>query len=74
VFDAQPYSRGLDVDLCPEIEPFPVVADGTAYLGTQNGVFAAIDAQTGGQKWILKIGFTDCLTPVVSGSMIYAGY
>lgn len=62
------------MDLCPEIEPFPVVADGTAYLGTQNGVFAAIDAQTGGQKWILKIGFTDCLTPVVSGSMIYAGY
>ncbi len=51
----------------------PVVVDGVLYVGSLNGKFYAIDAQTGEEKWAFKTKGEIYSSPTVYDGVVYFG-
>ena len=56
-----------------EVEAQPVVADGVIYQGVMNGEMHAIDADTGGARWIARPGGPIPHTAAVKAGRVYYG-
>ena len=54
------------------LESGSVVADGTVYAGTTDGLLFALDARTGAQRWHVETYNAVGATPVVAGETLYA--
>ncbi|WP_018258801.1 outer membrane protein assembly factor BamB family protein [Halomicrobium katesii] len=54
------------------LEASPVVADGTVYAGTTNGLVFALDARTGEKRWHFKTENAVVAAPAVAGDTLYA--
>ena len=55
------------------IHSSPAVADGTVYIGSQDGNLYALDAATGSEKWEFKTGSWVLSSPVVAEGIVYVG-
>ncbi|WP_312912153.1 PQQ-binding-like beta-propeller repeat protein [Natronosalvus caseinilyticus] len=53
---------------------WPVLVDGTLYVGTRGGQLKAIDTETGSVSWSAYIAEDLFVTPAVDDSRIYVGY
>jgi len=51
----------------------PAVAGGIVYLGSSDGNFYAVDAESGAQKWKFEIRSRVPSSPAVSGGVVYFG-
>lgn len=51
----------------------PVVADGTVYIGSEDGKLHAVDEETGIERWSAETGPADGTFPVVAGDLVYIG-
>jgi len=51
----------------------PAVADGTVYVGSNDGYLYAVDAAAGAQKWKFRTGSRVDSSPLVSGGVAYFG-
>ena len=54
------------------LESGPVVADGTVYAGTTDGLLFALDARTGSKRWHFETDNDVVATPVVADDTLYA--
>lgn len=59
----------------PGFKSSPTVADGTVYLGDEDGVFHAVDADTGKLKWKYETGgeIFSCAA-VINGRVLFGSY
>jgi outer membrane protein assembly factor BamB len=61
--------------IAPGFKSSPTVADGTVYLGDEDGVFHAIDAETGKGRWKFKTeGEIYSCAAVVDGRVLFGSY
>lgn len=51
----------------------PAVADGLVYFGSQNGMFYALDASTGGKQWKIQAGGCVRSSPAVVQDTVFFG-
>jgi outer membrane protein assembly factor BamB len=55
------------------VQSSPAIADGIAYVGSEDGLCYAIDASTGVTKWAVSTGGAVDSSPAVSGTTVYVG-
>jgi outer membrane protein assembly factor BamB len=80
-----PARCGLEVSIGMPIKPAwefqtggkvrssPVIADGTAYVGSDIGKLFALDLATGKRKWSVEIGTRIRCSPAVAGDIVVCG-
>ena len=56
-----------------EVYASPVVADGTVYVGSNDGNVYALDADGGAERWTFETGDPVAVSPAVAGNTVFAG-